>query len=86
MVQASLPKPKNRQLWKLFQEVFGPPETWDEATEDLILEIHGIDPGQSKARFKESIDKMIQGKEDRGESVADDLRELRSFLSRDEQM
>jgi hypothetical protein len=76
----SLPKRKNPQLSKLLRSVLDPPENWDEATADFVLEMHGIDPSKSKARFKQSIDNWIRRKEERGEEVSESLRELQSLL------
>lgn len=80
MAKPSLPKRKQSQLSKLLRSALGPAENWDEATADLVLEMHGIDPRQSKARFKQSIDTWIRRKEERGEEVSESLRELQSLL------
>ena len=80
MPNSSLPKRKQSQLSKLLRSTLGPAENWDEATADLVLEMYGMDPRQSKARFKQSIDNRIRRKEERGEEVSESLRELQSLL------
>jgi hypothetical protein len=80
MAEPSPPKRKKPQISKLLRSVLGPAENWDEATADFVLEMYGIDPRQSKARFTQSIDNWIRRKEERGEEVSESLRELQSFL------
>ncbi len=80
MAELSLPKPKKPQISKLLRSVLGPEENWDEATADLVLEMYGMDPRQSKARFKQSMDNWIRRKEERGEEVSESVRELQSLL------
>jgi hypothetical protein len=80
MAEPSLPKRKKPQISKLLRSVLGPAENWDEATADFVLEMYGIDPRQSKVRFKQWMDNWIRRKEERGEEVSESLRELQSLL------
>ena len=71
---------KKHTLRKMIAERIGPPETWDEGTVDFILQSHGIDPTQALTRWKQSLDKLIQQKEERGEKVPGSFRKMRAFL------
>jgi hypothetical protein len=82
MTEPSLPKRKEPQISKLLRLMLDPPEDWDEEDADYVLEIHGIDPRQSQARFKQSVDNWIRRTEERGEEVSVSLRELQSLLRR----
>ncbi len=80
MREPAIPEIKSSPLRAIIHEAFGPPETWNEDTTDFILELHGIDPTQTLARWKNSLDSFIKRKENRGEKVPESYRELRAFL------
>jgi len=80
MRKPTVPEIQTSPLNAIIQEVFGPPETWDEQTTNCILRLHGIDPTQTLARWKKSLDGFVKRKENRCEKVPECYRELRAFL------
>lgn len=80
MKEESIPQPSKRQIAKLVKSLLGPEQEWDDAAAEFVLRLHGIDPGESKARLSSLVDKIIREKTDRGEEVAKSLRQLQSKL------
>jgi len=83
MTEDPVQQPNHRQLAKLLGVMLGPEEKWDDSAAELVLELHGIDSSKSKVRLKRIVDKLIQGKTERGEEVITSLRDLQSRLAAD---
>jgi hypothetical protein len=80
MTEETISQPSKSQIAKLVKSLLGPEEEWDDAAAEFVLTLHGIDPGESKARLGGLVDKIIREKTDRGEEVLESLRELQSRL------
>jgi hypothetical protein len=72
--------PSERQLANILRVVLGPPEDWDEADADFVLEVNGIDPAEAPSRLARLIQREIESRTQTGEEVPVGLRDLHSKL------
>jgi len=68
--------PSERQLANILRIVLGPPEDWDEADADFVLEVNGIDPAEAPSRLAQLIQREIESRTQTGEGVPAGLSEL----------
>jgi hypothetical protein len=72
--------PSERQLANILRVVLGPPEHWDEADADYVLEMYGIDPAEAPSRLAQLIQREIDSRTQTGEEVPAGLSALHSKL------
>jgi len=62
-------KPSEQQLANILRIVLGPPEDWDEADADFVLEVNGIDPAEAPSRLAQLIQREIESRTQTGEEL-----------------
>lgn len=68
----------DEQLGRLVRRLLGPPEEWDDAAAEFVLEVYGIDPSDAEAKryMKSMLDKIVREKKKRGEPLSQMLLDL----------
>lgn len=69
-----------RQIANILRIVLGPPEDWDEADADFVLEVNGIDPAEAPSRLAQLIQREIESRTQTGEELPAGLSDLHSRL------
>lgn len=69
-----------RQIANILRIVLGPPEDWDEADADFVLEVNGIDPAEAPSRLAQLIQREIESRTQSGEELPAGLSDLHSRL------
>lgn len=72
--------PSERQLANILRVVLGPPEDWDEADADYVLEVYEIDPAEAPSRLAQLIRREIESRAQSGEELPAGLNDLHSKL------
>jgi hypothetical protein len=72
--------PSERQLANILRIVLGPPEDWDEADADFVLEVNGIDPAEAPSRLAQLIQREVESRTQTGEELPAGLSDLYSRL------
>ncbi|HBB95571.1 MAG TPA: hypothetical protein DC054_09280 [Blastocatellia bacterium] len=73
--------PDPNEMAKVLRVSLGPEEEWDDAAVELVLELHGIDPGTAPSRLAQTITRIIQKRKNSGEEIPPTLGKVLSRLT-----
>lgn len=73
--------PDASEMAKMLRVSLGPEEEWDDAAVELVLELHGIDPGTAPSRLAQTITRIIQKRKNSGEEIPPTLGNILSRLT-----
>jgi hypothetical protein len=73
--------PDPSEMAKVLRASLGPEEEWDDAAVELVLELHGIDPGTAPSRLAQTITRIIQKRKNSGEEIPPTLGNVLSRLT-----
>jgi hypothetical protein len=75
--------PDSEQLTKLFRMLLGPEDEWDDASAEIVLEMHGIDPATADDALRERLEREVAERRGRGEDIPQAMLDaLASFASK----
>jgi hypothetical protein len=75
--------PDSEQLTKLFRMLLGPEDKRDDASAEIVLEMHGIDPATADDALRERLEREVAERRGRGEDIPQAMLDaLASFASK----